>query len=308
MSDIGEMYLEVASEGEAPDAVEPVIENPDDVVVESGTDELEVEETTDELDEVVDPDAGEIDTESPDWKAYADQKVPIIVDGQEQWVTVEEARLGFMRQQDYTRKTQQVADLERQAKWAEQVQWGIEHDPVGFIQGLAKSRNLDLGQLTQPADQQVDPWENIDPEFQPVVQELQSTKQQLAAIQSRLDSAEQARIVAEVQMEIKELQGEFGDSFDPRETLFLAAQHNLPLRRAHFIRMAEMGQLPVQQAKPDPAAEEAARAAAAKRASAKRTASSAAKGSSVRATGAPVDNDFNDIGELFALVAAEKGS
>lgn len=305
MSDIGEMYLEVASEGEAPDTSEPVIETPDDVI-ESGTDELEVEETTDEIDEVVDPDAGEIDTESA-WQQFADQRVPIKIDGQEDWVTVEEARLGYMRQQDYTRKTQQVADLERQAKWAEQVQWGIEHDPVGFIQGLAKSRNLDLGALTQPAQQQVDPWENIDPEFQPVVQELNATKQELAAIQHRLDAAEQARVVSEVQMEIKELQGEFGDAFDPRETLFIASEHNLPLRRAHFLRMAETGGAPVQQ-KSDPAAQEAARAAAAKRAEAKAKASSAAKGSSVRATGTPVDNDFNDIGELFKLVAAEKGS
>lgn len=63
----------------------------------------------------------------------------IDVDGQK--VPVEELRQGYLRQSDYTRKTQELAELKKQSAVAEQYYQAIHSDPE-FAEGIARRFNL----------------------------------------------------------------------------------------------------------------------------------------------------------------------
>src|SRR6185312_12032384 len=56
-------------------------------------------------------------------------------------VPVEELRQGYLRQSDYTRKTQELAQLKKQSEIAEQYFQAIHSDPE-FTEGIARRFNL----------------------------------------------------------------------------------------------------------------------------------------------------------------------
>lgn len=96
----------------APDE-EPDDEPEDDEDFEEEFEEDEFEgESDDEFD--ADEDADDDSDETP--SSDDPQTLTVQVDGEEQEVTLDEARAGYMRQADYTRKTQQVAEERRAIK------------------------------------------------------------------------------------------------------------------------------------------------------------------------------------------------
>lgn len=306
---LGELFDEAVAESLAVDntvgEAEPSGDNP-----ESGITEVvdsDVSDLTENVDDVeVDPaGSGEI-TPTFDWQQYADQLVPTVVNGVETAVPLSELRSGYMRQQDYTQKTQKVAEIESAAQWGQDVQAALQADPVGTLTAFMRAFNIRPDAFTPAQPVQTEAWEGLDPEFEPVVNELKSAREELAYLRNQVETLTGNHVLNEVKAEIGQLKAEFGDAFDPRETLQLAAQRNLPLRDAHMLRtaylqsqQAQVSQV-VDQTASNAAAAQAAEAEAARQA-AKRKVTAAGKGS-FRASEVPAD-DFSDIGELFAIVA-----
>jgi hypothetical protein len=232
-----------------------------------------------------------------DWEAYADQLVPITVQGQTEMVPLSELRSGFMRQSDYTRKTQEIAELEKAAKWAYDIRQAWETDPEGTAQLFLQAYGIDLN---APGQQQVDPLADVDEDLRPLYERQMQLERELELAKQQLGSVSQREMVEQVKAEVRQLQELHGDSFDPEATLRVAAAYNLPLDKAHAIVVAERGAV---QSNPvvDSAAEQSKRAAESKRKESKQRAAGVAKGSFSANDVAP--DEFNDIGELFEIVS-----
>lgn len=74
------------------------------------------------------------------------------VDGEQK--TVSELRQGYMRQQDYTQKTQQLADMRREYEKAITLWQSLQDDPVGTAQTLYSNILQTDGQFPQTTIQQ----------------------------------------------------------------------------------------------------------------------------------------------------------
>jgi len=267
---------------------------------------LEDESDTDAVEGEATPAAGEaveVPEEVWEWSAYADKTVPVKVGDVETPVSLKELRDGYMRQQDYTQKTQLVAQQRHLAEWARDIQLGLESDPQGMIEAMARAFNVEYNGKTQ-----VDPLADVDEDLRPVYEQNRQLQQQLQALMDRQEQIERERVVDGVRREIDGLKGEFGEAFDPKETLMLAQKYNLDLRTAHFTRIGQQyGVKPPDPAVPvvDTAAAEAA--AEASRQAAKQAATGTVPQRRLKASEIATDQ-FNDIGELFELISGGSDS
>ena len=293
-----------SDDGSDSDLGDDISQNAD---INMGDDESDVEsDLTDDdadvsdSDEVVDnddeddTDDGATDESGFDWATVKDQKVTIKVDGQETDVTLEELRNGYMRQSDYTRKTQGIAELQRAAEWAVQMQQAFKQDPQGTLEYLARATGVNLGSASED-----DPYNDIDPELQPIAASLREQERRLsqmqAAIAAQAEAAEQERYVQEAQKELWEAQQEFPD-MDVRKTLELAAEKGVAIREAHLLLQAET-LLRERQA----AAEAAAKAEriAKKNEAKRRAAGKTLKGSSAAGKPSNADPSFDSFEDML---------
>jgi len=132
------------------DTVEEVNINEVEVIEEDElSDEVEFEEDTEEDDEFDEDD--EIDDEEQ-LEAEEEQGQPtyrVRIDGEEVEVTLEELQSGYSRQQDYTRKTQELAN---QRKYIEQQAREIEEKNAIYSQLLPKLETQLRGELAREPD------------------------------------------------------------------------------------------------------------------------------------------------------------
>ena len=165
--------------------VEDAVTETEEVVEEVIEDESEfVDEEIDQeiIDELEDDDEEELDEEQTDVEEEAPQlqTFTVKVDGQEVEVTQEELVNGYSRQQDYTRKTQ---ELSQQRKTIEQQQAELEQRDAIYSQLLPKMEAQLKGVLGEEPD-----WQRLY-EDDPVgyVREKQlwdEQKQKLEAVQA----------------------------------------------------------------------------------------------------------------------------
>jgi hypothetical protein len=92
--------------------------------------------------------------EKPWWEDRLDETVD--VNGEQ--VPLKELRQGYLRQADYTRKTQSVAERARQAEWADNLQNHLRSDPVGTLQQMAREFRLIPDDQTEFDPSEVDPY------------------------------------------------------------------------------------------------------------------------------------------------------
>lgn len=298
--DLGELFdsvmAEEASEVDVsePDVVEEInpSDNPD-----MGSDE--VQEGIEETDSPVTGSA-----ESFNWKQYADQLIPVVDNGVEKMVTLEEARNGFMRQDDYTRKTQEIASLRSEAQWAQDVQEAMRLDPIGTLTAFAEAYGVGTD-----AKQPSNALDDLDDDVRPWAEQTLQTKAALEQAQRQLQEIQNRTILEDIRQEVAGLQSRFGQDFQPEQTLRLATERNLTLEDAHWILFAQRqasGQASAKKVDQQVAevSQQQQAAVQAARAGQKAKASNNV-GGSFKASEIPADN-FNDIGELAALIMAEQ--
>ena len=140
--------------------------------------------------------------EKPWWEDRLDETVLV----GDQQVPLKELQQGYLRQADYTRKTQAIADRQRQAEWADNLQQHLRSDPVGTLQQMAKEFRL------IPDDQ-----EEFDPaEVDPYAARFHEVEQRLNAVSLR--ETEQL-----IRQEVVDVRNRYAD-FDGDEILPMIAE------------------------------------------------------------------------------------
>lgn len=249
--------------------------------------------TTTEITDTSTSDDVSVPSEDFDWTPHANAKITLKVAGEPVTLTLKEALDGAMRQQDYTRKTQELAGHRQAAESWTQLQQAFQTNPEGTLRQLADAFGLQFG---APADT-VDPYEGLDPEFQPFIESQRALEAQLAEQQRIIDAISQERIAAEIRGEIDTLTRTHGE-FDVSAVARLAVDNGITLSMAHKIYQAEkLIAEAANRAQAEATAAEAARVAADKA----RQASTVTKGTGVRGGDAiPADMDFEQLFAHFA--------
>lgn len=196
-------------------------------------DDSEVDEDLDiDNDETDVDDDGEVvedATDEFDFDSIKDKSVEVTVNGETFKVPLTELRNGYMRQADYTRKTQQVAADADTIRWAREMQEAFRVDPAGSIRYLQEQ----FGYLDEP-----DPLADVDPEMQPIVAELWRTQQQLVELQQKQEQLDQERVNNQVRAELDQMKSRYPD-FDPLEVLPIAIDNGLTMETAYKIWKAD---------------------------------------------------------------------
>lgn len=220
-----------------------------------------------------------------DFDSIKDKTVSVTVNGETFEVPLAELRNGYMRQADYTRKTQQVAAQNELVRWAQELQEAFRVDPAGSLRYLQEQFGLQ-------DDKQ---YSDLDPEFEPIVNELKQTRRELAELKRQQEEVAWERANADVQSELNQMKSRYQD-FDPLQVLPIAIDNKLTMEMAYKVWKADRVQS-------DTAAQEAARMKA-EQAAAKRDKARAAakKVPAVKAKAEPDDSwkRFDSFEDIFA--------
>lgn len=164
------------------------------------TPEATASDVTPEVNDAVEPetanDLGELAEGQELTPEPNDQSFTIPYKGEEIEVTLDELKNGYLRQNDYTIKTQEIAGLKAFNE-------AFQKDPAGVIKMLAEENGLTLSQARTQANALVDDFDELDP----FTQRLNSVE---ASIAAQAQSAQEAQIRAEATQAIanhKELAG-----------------------------------------------------------------------------------------------------
>lgn len=158
----------------------------------------------------------ETSTEVPEEPGYV-----VKIDGEEQQVSLEELQNGYQRQADYTRKTQEIAAERERLLQAEAIVSALEKDPVGTLDTLARSFNVN-----NPVPNQID-----DSEY-----EQDPTERKLAELENKIAAQEQVQRVQKIEREVTTLQEKYGE-FDRQELLNHALKNGIPNLEAAYTHM-----------------------------------------------------------------------
>ncbi len=150
----------------------------------------------------------EVEPERLDVDAYGNHLVAVTVDGEEFMVPLAEVRGGYQRQQDYTRKTQEVAAQRQEAQRALAIAAAIDQDPYGTLSVLAQEYGIDFAAAAAEADPELSPLEQR-------IKALEADKHQSA-----------------ITSEVAHLASKWGDKFDPTEALSYAVTKKITLTAA----------------------------------------------------------------------------
>lgn len=131
---------------------------------------------------------------------FGNRMVSVQVGGQEVRVPLSEALAGFMRQEDYTRKTQSVAEERKQAQFGVAIQQALENDPHGALEMLNKR----YGASQQASDEELD--------LDPLELAVRRTNQ-------RLDAIDTQNALNQLNQTVASLQTKYGEDFDADEVV-----------------------------------------------------------------------------------------
>lgn len=263
----------------------------DNEVSEETSDDSEVDDTDEDIGSEDEADLSENDAPEDvfDFDSIKDKTVSVTVNGETFEVPLSELRNGYMRQADYTRKTQQVAADSQVLQWAREMQEAFRVDPAGSIRYLQEQ----FGLLEKDAD----PWADVDPDMKPIVDELKRTQQELAQLRQQTQQVQQSRVDAEVQSELESMRSRYQD-FDPMVVLPIAIENGLSMEKAYKLWKADKLEEDLRVAE---SARQKAEAAAAKRQQARNAGKTIAKGSSkAQAESDDSWKQFDSFEDIFA--------
>jgi hypothetical protein len=146
--------------------------------------------------------------------------VRIKVDGEDVDVPLSEALQGYSRTQDYTRKTQSLAEQQREAQFALTLQQALENNPAQTLRILQEQ----YGVTDTPAQPAAEDESWLD---DPVEARLKEYDQRFAQL-------EQQRADQELRVALRVLQQRYGDDFDSNAVVSqAAAQNRMDLEAIH---------------------------------------------------------------------------
>lgn len=263
----------------------------DSFILDESDDDSEVDEDldidNDGTDAENDGEVVEDATDEFDFDSIKDKSVEVTVNGETFKVPLAELRNGYMRQADYTRKTQQVAADADTIRWAREMQEAFRVDPAGSIRYLQEQ----FGYLDEP-----DPLADVDPEMQPIVAELWRTQQQLVELQQKQEQIDQERVNVKVRAELDQMKSKYSD-FDPFEVLPIAIDNGLTMETAYKIWKADRAEA---ESEVQRVAREKAEQAAAQREKARRAKSQTTRSKPMAAEADDSWKKFDSFEDIFA--------
>lgn len=154
----------------------------------------------------------------------------VMVDGVEEKVPFDELQKGYMRQSDYTKKTQGVAAEKQELQQLKNLADALERDPRGTLVSLAGALGVDFGTAKQMVAAEFgtegdeDPVLAIRREVQTLAQQLRSRDEAEQA--SKQTAAQQAQVKLQIEGELAQLHSGHGD-FPDRELIAYALEHGI---------------------------------------------------------------------------------
>jgi hypothetical protein len=165
MSDISDGFVPSDAEGGAPEGID-VVDTPTDV---------------------------SSSTEAPQYEQEPAEASPVYTVGDQQ-VTLDELQKGYLRQSDYTRKTQDLAEQKQRLARAEAIAAALEVDPEATLKALSEA----YGQSLQAAS--VDNQEDLDPQ-----------ERRLRAMEQQYETWQETQRQAQIESELTQLRSTYGD-------------------------------------------------------------------------------------------------
>jgi hypothetical protein len=148
-------------------------------------------------------------------EAAAPTTYKVKVGGEERDISLDEALKGYMRQEDYTRKTQEVAQQRETLSYADQLAQALETDPARALQVLSQAYSVDLSTLGQPQQEAA-------------AEEPQTPEQQFQQrVEAFMQQSEQRAFEQQVTAELATLHSAHGE-FDETALIQFAVDHNIP--------------------------------------------------------------------------------
>lgn len=182
-------------------------------------------EGDDEVDEESEDDTDDI--EAPDTHT-------VKVDGEEIEVTVEEALAGYMRQADYTKKTQSLSSEKEKYAAFDALSEALRDNPQDALTKLARLYGVDLA---QSQDNHIeDPLDDLEPALAAEIREMRSFTSEFRADQERRAAAERS---AAIDAEIEAVRVKFSDTdLDEVELLEFAVNNGVQNLEAAYKALA----------------------------------------------------------------------
>lgn len=180
--------------------------------------------------------------------SFGSHLITVKVDGQEIEVPLNEVASGYMRQADFTRKTQDLAKQRKQLEGMALLADTLANDPHTAIQTLADFTGVDLSELVGVPNQgrsaDNDAWDSYDYEFsynddesEIDVSELQALKSEIASLKQALGAVQQTSAQKQVQEQIDALRSQYAASDeDVQATLQFAMKNNLQDIEAAYLK------------------------------------------------------------------------
>jgi hypothetical protein len=141
---------------------------------------------------------------------YSTYKVPVKIDGEEQYIPLTEAISGYQRQADYTRKTQELSQQREQMQFASALQTALDRDPAATIDLLGRHYGISREAATNMVDGMMSEPEELDP-----------IEAKYRHLDQRIAQFEEQQAQQEVENEIYRLQEKYPD-FEPSEVVTTA--------------------------------------------------------------------------------------
>lgn len=169
-----------------------------------------------------------VETSTPSDTAYdtpsddiSESAVPVesIFDIDGTGISLDEARNGFLRQSDYTKKTQELAEQRSRLAEAEAITEALRNDPQGTLNALSEAFGVNF------VAQDQNPYEDMDPDLA-----------RIAMLEQKIEAQEaNARQVA-IDTELNSMHNAFGE-FNDQELFAHAIKGNFPSLQSAYADM-----------------------------------------------------------------------
>lgn len=143
-------------------------------------------------------------------------------------ITPEEAAQGYMRQRDYTQKTQDVANQRKLAQRGLDLLTALDQDPNATVDLISRTYGVQAVPTAQPAATgQTDDWgQQIEqPTDSP---EVASLKAEIAALRGTVGTVAQTQQRTSLMNEVASAAAKYGDSFDQEVVLRHMQANGIP--------------------------------------------------------------------------------
>lgn len=193
------------------------IDTADFSVAEGSSDLSEGFDSTDYVDENTQFDTDLSD--SSDFVSESDGPEDFLFEVEGNRITLDEARNGYLRQSDYTKKTQELAEMRQRLADAEAITEALRSDPANTLKALGDAFGVG-------ADfQEEDPFMELDPD-----------EQRIAILEQKIAAQEQAATQAAIEAELNSMRSQYGE-FDESALFAHAIKGGFPNLRSAYADM-----------------------------------------------------------------------